>query len=371
MSAEAVDARRRRRRRFALAAALASLLLAAVAGEVAVRALGLTSAPRRHFRPGIYAPDAALGWALLPSYRGVHVEYTFEAPTTTNAQGWRGPAWDAARAAAPRRVLCLGDSCTFGRGVDDASTWPARLEARLGAGTAVFNAGVPGFDTVQEWAVFERLLPVVRPTHVVVAWLPNDVVERSVETRPHEGPEPAERAALRQALIEGHLVPATRTDEYAEWKASIEGRGMNRSALYRLLRVRMKLLKESMGMRRGGDAPPPPEAHRIVNGLGYSQGPLSFIVGRAHGLGIRPVVVLVPRQEELEEPAADVEHHVRMAAFARGLGATVVDLQARWRAAAPPPTSRASWFLPRDAVHFTPAGYDEVAAAVAEALRGP
>lgn len=367
MTAAAPDARRARRRRFALAAAVASLLAAAVVGEVLVRALGLTSSPRRHFRPGIYAPDAELGWALRPDYRGVHVEYTFEAPTTTNGQGWRGPAWDAARAAAPRRVLCLGDSCTFGRGVDDASTWPARLEARLGAGSAVFNAGVPGFDTVQELAALERLLPVVRPTHVVVAWLPNDVVERSVDTRPSDAPEPPEKARLRQKIIDGHLVTAGNVEEYEAWKDSIEGRGLNRSALYRLLRVRTKLLKESLGLKRGS-APAGGEAARIVHQLDYSQRPLAAILGRCRELGIRAVVLLVPRQEELEEPAADVEHHVKMATFARGLGATVVDLQARWRS---PPTSRASWFLPRDAVHFTPAGYDEVAAAVAEALPGP
>src|SRR5690606_40298619 len=103
--------------------------------------------------------------------------YDREVPVTTGAHGERAPGWDAARAAAGVRVLALGDSCTFGRGVPDEATWPARLEARLraaGRDAAVFNAGVEGYDTAQELEVLRRRAPLVRPTAVVVAWLAND-----------------------------------------------------------------------------------------------------------------------------------------------------------------------------------------------------
>jgi lysophospholipase L1-like esterase len=345
-------ASRRRHFGFALAALTVGVLVSLVVGEVAVRVLGVTGAPRRHFRPGIYAPDPELGWVLQPAYRGVHLEYDFEAPTTTNALGYRGPAWDATRSASTVRVLALGDSCTFGRGVGDADTWPARLEARLRAGgvdAAVYDAGVPGYDTVQEEVVLGRLLPVVRPTHVVVAWLPNDVLERSVDLR------------SRTQILDGQRVDDV--ERYQEWKARIEGRSISGSALYRFLRVQRRLLKRALAHRRG-------DWDRFGirdEDLAYSQGPLERIAARARAVGARPILLLVPRQEEVEPPLSTSTHHARMAAFANQGDIDVVDLPAAWRAPGGLPPGEL--YLPRDAVHFAPLGYEKIAEAVAERIR--
>jgi lysophospholipase L1-like esterase len=338
---------KKRRRAFALVALGLGLVVALAAGEVAVRVAGVTSSPRRHFRPGIYVADPDLGWALAPRYAGVHVEYAFEAPTTTNARGFRGPGeWETGRAV---RVLALGDSCTFGRGVADAETWPARLEARLrarGVDVAVFNAGVPGYDTVQELALLRRLGPELRPTHVIVGWLPNDVIEKSVDVR------------KTVQLLDGQLVDDV--EQYREWKAQVEGGGLHGSALYRFLRVRTKLLKAALGSRRDG-------AGGVITDeqLAYSQAPLRELIAEASALGAKPIVVLFPREEEVVPPLSDATHHDRMEAFARGLGAEVVNLAPRWRAQLPAGTL----YLPRDPVHLTPGGYDAVAAEVDATVR--
>ncbi len=339
--------KRRRRPQFIALALLLSVATAAVVGEVVVRLSGATSSPRRHFRPGIYAADPTLGWALLPSYRGVHVEYAFEAPTSTNALGYRGPAWDEARAGAAMRVLALGDSCTFGRGVADDETYPARLEVALreaGHDAAVFNAGIPGHDTQQELEVLRRVAPLVKPTVVIVGWLPNDVIERSVDAI----------GALQ--VIDGQLVDDV--ERYQEWKAQIEGRGVNGSALYRFLRVRWKLLLAAAGDRRDD----PRESRMSDEQLAYSHPALREIVETARGLGATPVVVLFPREEEVRPPLAESSHHDRMEALARGLGAEVVNLA---RVLRERPTD--GFYLPRDAVHFTPAGYEAIAREVAAA----
>ena len=50
------------------------------------------------------------------------------------------------------RILALGDSCTFGLGVNDDETWPARLETLLAAEECtaeVINTGVPGYTVFQ------------------------------------------------------------------------------------------------------------------------------------------------------------------------------------------------------------------------------
>jgi lysophospholipase L1-like esterase len=57
------------------------------------------------------------------------------------------------------RILTLGDSCTFGLGVDDAQTWPAQLQQLLNADgdrVEVINAGVPGYSAFQGRRFLEK-----------------------------------------------------------------------------------------------------------------------------------------------------------------------------------------------------------------------
>jgi lysophospholipase L1-like esterase len=92
---------------------------------------------------------------------------------STNAQGFRGRTLEPRRGDV-RRVLALGDSYTFGWGLDDASqTWPGRLEASL-QGFEVFNAGVPGYNTVQESHLLDELLARGEVDVVVLAYVVND-----------------------------------------------------------------------------------------------------------------------------------------------------------------------------------------------------
>lgn len=103
---------------------------------------------------GVMEFDPVLFWRLKPELRGYRVagrirEHEIDFTVTTH---------DGLRAApVPRgrhgfRVLALGDSCTFGVGVDDDETWPAQLERLLrdrGVDAEVINAGVPGYTAFQ------------------------------------------------------------------------------------------------------------------------------------------------------------------------------------------------------------------------------
>ncbi|HBP17968.1 MAG TPA: hypothetical protein DEA08_09260 [Planctomycetes bacterium] len=332
--------RARLRRLFACGALLLGALVAALVAEVGLRVAKVDVPARRHFAPGIYRADETLAWALLPDYQGVHREYEFDARTSTNAAGFRDRPWDAARRGARWRVLCLGDSCTFGRGVHDGEDYPSQLEPllaeRLGE-VAVFNAGVPGYDSVQEDLVHAILQPELRPQVVIVGWLPNDEIERSVNSR-----------ELLQ-VIDGQLVYDV--ERYQEWKRKIEGGGVYGSALYRYLKRAAKQLQ-------GRDH----DWKVDLSDLSYSQAALTRIHERAQAAGARMLLVLFPRLEELGE--APVEHHRVLASWAQERGIEVVDLPAAWRG------KQAEWaqrFLPRDNVHFTPEGYRLVAEAIAQA----
>ena len=152
------------------ALALVSPLLVLLLLEIALR---FAQAPPRHLhfaKPESYRYDAELVYALRPGLPG------------HNALGLRN------RELAPRkgdwtRILVLGDSYTYGHGVTRRQAYPQTLEGLL-AGTAgteryeVINAGVPGYNLDQAYALLRRLLagtPALSPDWVIVAFEPKDL----------------------------------------------------------------------------------------------------------------------------------------------------------------------------------------------------
>jgi len=88
---------------------------------------------------------------------------------STNSLGMRSPELRPEHTAP--RVLCLGDSVTFGWGVTYAESWPARLAATLDVETV--NAGVPAMkpDSIAAWA--ERNAAALSPDLVIFARRPD------------------------------------------------------------------------------------------------------------------------------------------------------------------------------------------------------
>ena len=106
---------------------------------------------------------------------------------STNSERFRGvreypphPAVDTIRIAA------IGDSITFGHGVADEETYPAILEARLGPGFEVINAGMPGHDSERTLRYLRNRVLRFRPRIVTVCTGVNELAftpERSDERR--------------------------------------------------------------------------------------------------------------------------------------------------------------------------------------------
>jgi lysophospholipase L1-like esterase len=99
----------------------------------------------------------------------------------TNRLGLRGPEVAVPRPPGLARVLVLGDSFTFGLGVDAAAaTFPALLErklaetARPAARVEVVNAGLPGSLTGDWVALFERTGRALDPDVVLAVFFLRD-----------------------------------------------------------------------------------------------------------------------------------------------------------------------------------------------------
>jgi len=86
------------------------------------------------------------------------------------------------------RVLCLGDSVTFGPGVAQDAIYPARLQALLGPGAEVVTAGVQGWNTVEEERFLAAHAGELSPDLVVLLYIVND--NEPIEPWRREKPPP-------------------------------------------------------------------------------------------------------------------------------------------------------------------------------------
>ncbi len=169
-------ARRQRRRWLILGLAL---LLSPFAMELAVRAAGQEGlVMHREVGKRIRKAPPPLGHVLKPS---AHVEVTFgprngaplrTAVMTTNKLGFRGAMPRGGRPL----IACIGDSHTFGFGVNDHETWPAVLGTALRNPSAeVLNFGVGGYGPTNELIRMQEDALPYEPDIVVWQWFMNDV----------------------------------------------------------------------------------------------------------------------------------------------------------------------------------------------------
>jgi lysophospholipase L1-like esterase len=164
---------------FRAAAAAASIAATIGVLEAVLAAAGL---PRRPALVGgvtqfadarVYDSDPKLLWRL---HRRANLDFPelWFVGVRTDSRGLRGADRDEEWKKSRLRVLCLGDSVTFGVALANDETFPARLERalveRLPPETApvVINAGVPGYSSVQGLRLLDELAPL--EPDVVVWW---------------------------------------------------------------------------------------------------------------------------------------------------------------------------------------------------------
>ncbi|MGH7818975.1 MAG: SGNH/GDSL hydrolase family protein, partial [Candidatus Binatia bacterium] len=145
-------------RRFGFAARLtltaAGALVAVLAIEIALRAF-----LPRYLNP--FEPDDTLGFRLKANFAG---RYPWTAVRTDDHRHRVSRAVTTPSAA---RIVFVGDSVTFGFGVDAEHTYPERFGERIGRAGDVVNAAVPGYNLEQVLGVLRELLARERPQLVV------------------------------------------------------------------------------------------------------------------------------------------------------------------------------------------------------------
>ncbi len=167
------------RQRWTLAV-VTTVVTAALAGVawwlLAGRQPGATVGPGAGF-----APAGPLGFLLEPRTEWRHATGDFDVQVSTNSLGLRGPEVIVPKPSERYRVLALGDSFTFGWGVELDDAWPARMARELLAtgerSLEVVVAGVPGWSPLQQFVFLEQRGLALQPDLVLWQLCTNDLLE--------------------------------------------------------------------------------------------------------------------------------------------------------------------------------------------------
>jgi lysophospholipase L1-like esterase len=296
--------------------ALLLFMVALVGGIVAVEAASRVVFDRNGMHYGIemwkYAQlvkrqssNPAIGHEHAPN-RHAHL---MGVDVRTNSHGLRSPERPIERQPGVRRVLVLGDSLTFGWGVEEDATYPRVVERLLnesGRPAEVINAGVGNYNTSQQVTWFTERGLVYQPDEVVLGFYINDAE-----------PTPRRRGS---------------------WLA-------NRSYLYVLLSSTADASERIVGLKKGyaeyygdlyGESNP---------GWRDCQAALEKLISVCRTRGIRLKVVLLPELHDVEATYPFRFVHERVAAVAKRHGGDVLDLDGAFRGHDP----KTLWVSPGDA----------------------
>jgi lysophospholipase L1-like esterase len=268
----------------------------------------------------------------------------------TDSRGFRGPERTPTDAEGELRVACLGDSCTFGKGVREVESWPRRLESMLrarGRDALVFNLGVNGGDGLVYRTILSEHVAELRPHAIVVGYNINDfpntiraVDEKVFKDRP-----------MRR------LVPKGVRDL------------LGRTALFRKVRAAYYDAKKRSDWKAANGVA------RATAGISMDEEVwreqrqhLAAIRDLGREYGAPTIVVLFPYESQLFLEHYDRAPIERLRATCDELGLAFRDLAAEFRAVAVETSPPRQLFLAGDRYHPNAAGYEIVARRVAEEL---
>ncbi len=327
--------------RAGLAAAGAAVVLALALMELALRLLpGLVSGEAQQAmraspdRYGVAHPY--IGHLHTPGARVVVAGTDFRAVHRTDGHGFRNTWPWPARA----EIVALGDSVTFGHGVEDGEAWPSLLAAGL-PGTRVVNMGMDGAAPQQYLRVYETFGAALQPRLVIVGFFPrNDFWDAGMFERWREAGAGGNYMVWRDFGRPRYTglsarAPVASLVETLRWRALLLAR---RSYLVNLL------LHVQEAVRAGGAAAPsfrtadggrvvlqPGDFARKTEGARPGRREFALVLdalariqARARAQGAEVLAVLLPSKEEtylplLGQRVPDAAGRLRAAAEALGI----------------------------------------------------
>jgi hypothetical protein len=367
-----------RRSLFVAGYLLFCLLLLEVALQFHYRVVAGEWLVRRTALPLFFAPDEDTGFRLRPNLALSHRTVEFATEIYTDSAGLRvGAAGDEIPVTKPdgvRRMMLLGPSFAFGWGVDFEDTFLERLrehreriDPTLRGRLDNVNAGVPALGPIQQLAWFRRDGIRYAPDLVI------QIVYGSLEVS-------EEYSEGYRVDGRGYLVPRD-SSEGRRWLGALK-----RSAIvFQGWRLFTRWRASDSDRRAGGEiagagrplpavSPFDPASDRVRRALAFYE----ELQRTVHGTGAELLILTFPlsyvvHPEDLprwshlgvSDPESRRAFETAFAAHLNRSGILCLDLSDTLIRAAQASEERLYYFVD---IHWTPAGHDAAARAVAEAL---
>lgn len=329
-----------------LTLSLASLVVACVVAELVFRAL--EPGPFTLFDRNPYIDSPSDGHVRhAPGFQGRWDSTWY----SIDSRGFRGEERAPRFTSDELRIACLGDSCTFGKGVLERDSWPRQLETRLrqdGRDAQVFNLGINGASGKVYRQTLSDCVDALRPNVVVVGYNINDFPNtiQAVDEKVYEDRK------LRK------IVPQGVRDAFG------------RLALYRKLRAVYYDTQKARDWAVAEDVARGAAKEALDSEVWEQQrGFLSDIRALAERHGGRVMVFLFPYESQVYLESYDDTPIRRLAEVCGGLDLPFVNLAEDFRTAARASTPPRQLFIAGDRYHPNAEGYGVVAQRVLEVLR--
>ncbi len=159
-----------------------SLIVALLVCEIFLRILPI-EINKQYFIPtsplSCFQPDDHIPTSLLKNCKVIVESKAFTFKVTIDEKGFR----KTENVKSDKVILILGDSFTFGEGVNDEETFAYLLEKRLGGTYDVINAGYAAGRSIDTYYVFlKKYLKTIKPSIVVVNFYNNDFKDVQAHT---------------------------------------------------------------------------------------------------------------------------------------------------------------------------------------------
>ncbi|MCW7071387.1 MAG: SGNH/GDSL hydrolase family protein [Methanophagales archaeon] len=132
--------------------------------------------PQIFDNPSFTQSDETLGWVNKPSVNVTIATQEFQVPVKINSKGLRDREYEYKKPEGINRIVVLGDSFTWGCGVEEKKIFTEVLEDNLLEKFQVINMGVIGYSNAQELLTLMNEGIKYNPNIVIVAFcIQNDI----------------------------------------------------------------------------------------------------------------------------------------------------------------------------------------------------
>ena len=195
-----------------------------------------------------YVDHPDLGWTNKPGHVSVVETSEFISHYRINSSGFND---DKVNLTALERILVLGDSHTFGLGVNTEQVWPSVLEEKLNDNNSeyysVINTGVNGYSLGQYLVTLRKNVKSIKPTVVLIGFsMATDLYDLVPPGRGGfiYGPD---KKRIYHDIESGKLVEITPDGEQQEKNKSnqVEEIATNEEKSWQITKLILKIIRQS------------------------------------------------------------------------------------------------------------------------------